>query len=123
MGPIFIILGLVDGPVGLADRLPRDYELLLANGGSDASRRHRRPLLGLILVILNNNIIFDGSSAYNMDKSCDYCLTDNQECYVDVVFQNKITMQCVSLCLNCARNGMTLREILDDDMDVGYNDE
>ena len=58
MGPIFIFLGLIERPVGLADRLPRDYELLRANGGDDASRRHRRPLLGIILVILHNNIIF-----------------------------------------------------------------
>ena len=41
----------------LADGLPRDYELLRADGRSDASRRHRGPLLGLILVILHNNII------------------------------------------------------------------
>jgi hypothetical protein len=58
MGPIFIILSLVEGIHIPADGLLRDYELLRGNGVSDASRRHRRPLLGIILVILNNNIIF-----------------------------------------------------------------
>jgi len=55
-GPIFIFLGAMGGIHIPADRLPRDYELLLADRGDDASRRHRRPLLGLILVILQNNI-------------------------------------------------------------------
>ena len=41
-----------------ADGLPRDYELLRGNGVSDASRRHRHSLLGIILVILHINIIF-----------------------------------------------------------------
>ena len=58
MGLIFIILSLVGGIHIPADGLPRDYELLRADGGGDASRRVRRPLLGIILVILNNNIIF-----------------------------------------------------------------
>jgi hypothetical protein len=57
-GPIFIFLGAMGGIHILADGLPRDYELLRADGGSDASRRHCRPLLGLILLILHNNIIF-----------------------------------------------------------------
>ena len=58
MGPIFIILGAMGRIHILADGLPRDYELLRGNGASDASRRHRPSLLGIILVILKNNIIF-----------------------------------------------------------------
>ena len=58
MGPIFIILGPMGGIHIPADGLPRDYELLRGNGVSDASRRHRHSLLGIIFVILNNNIIF-----------------------------------------------------------------
>ena len=58
MGPIFIILGAMGRIHILADRLPRDYELLRGNGVSVASRRHRHSLLGIIFVILNNNIIF-----------------------------------------------------------------
>ena len=57
-GPIFIFLGLLDRLVGLADRLPRDYELLRGNSAADASRRHRCILFEIILVILHNNIIF-----------------------------------------------------------------
>ncbi len=57
-GPIFIVLGPMGGIHIPADGLPRDYELLRGNGASDASRRHRPSLLGLILVILHNNIIF-----------------------------------------------------------------
>jgi hypothetical protein len=53
-----------------ADGLPRDYELLRADGGGDASRRHCRPLLGIILVLLYNNIIFLGLFGYNMCKKC-----------------------------------------------------
>ena len=56
-GPIFIFLTPSRRIVILADRLPRRYELLRADGGGDASRRDRRPLLGLILVILHINII------------------------------------------------------------------
>ena len=58
MGPIFIILGPMGGIHIPADGLPRDYELLRGNGASDASRRHRHSLLGIIFVILYNNIIF-----------------------------------------------------------------
>ena len=58
MGPIFIFLVAMGGIHILADRLLRDYELLRGNGVSAASRRHRHSLLGIILVILHNNIIF-----------------------------------------------------------------
>ena len=56
-GPIFIFLGAMGGIHIPADGLLRDYELLRADGGGDASRRVRHPLLGIILVILHNNII------------------------------------------------------------------
>ena len=58
MGPIFIILGAMEGIHIPADRLPRDYELLRGNGVRAASRRDRHSLLGIILVILQYNIIF-----------------------------------------------------------------
>jgi len=57
-GPIFIILGPMEGIHIPADGLPREYELLRGKAVGSASRRHRLPFLGLILVILDNNIIF-----------------------------------------------------------------
>ena len=68
MGPIFIILGPMGGIHILADGLPRDYELLRGNGVSDASRRHRHYLLGIIFVILYNNIIFCDLFGLIMDR-------------------------------------------------------
>jgi len=67
MGPIFIILGAMEGIHIPADGLPRDYELLRGKAAGDASRRHRPSLLGLILVILHNNIIFYAISGMIME--------------------------------------------------------
>ena len=103
-----------------ADGLPRDYELLRGNGVSDASRRHRHSLLGIIFVILNNNIIFGGLCDYNMERSCDYCLKSNLESAVDIIYTNDTTVLTLRFCVECACNGVTLKEIVEDDMEVAY---
>ena len=98
MGPIFIILGPMEGIHIPADGLPRDYELLRGNGASDASRRHRRSLLGIILVILHNNIIFEGLCGYIM-RCCDTPMTKYQRTAVNWNSNPEI----IYLCDECER--------------------